>query len=71
MTSRDSLARATQEVSGHRFGEKSGFYRRDLVPGDKTRQGVVTAVAASEPVWPSGKALSPFLTGRMFVREPS
>ena len=21
-----------------------------------------------EPVWPSGKALSPFLTGRMFVR---
>ena len=24
-----------------------------------------------EPVWPRGKALSPFLTGRMFVREPS
>ena len=23
----------------------------------------------SEPVWPSGKALSPFLTGRMFVRR--
>ena len=22
-----------------------------------------------EPVWPSGKALSPFLTGRMFVRR--
>ena len=25
----------------------------------------------SEPVWPSGKALSPFLIGRMFLREPS
>ena len=24
-----------------------------------------------EPVWPSGKALSPFLIGRMFLREPS
>ena len=24
-----------------------------------------------EPVWPSGKALSPFLTGRTFVRETS
>ena len=24
---------------------------------------------AYEPVWPSGKALSPFLTGRMFVRR--
>ena len=22
----------------------------------------------AEPVWPSGKVLSPFLTGRMFVR---
>ena len=25
----------------------------------------------AEPVWPSGKALSPFLIGRMFLREPS
>ena len=25
-------------------------------------------IGAGEPVWPSGKALSPFLTGRMFVR---
>ena len=25
----------------------------------------------TEPVWPSGEALSPFLIGRMFVREPS
>ena len=25
-------------------------------------------VEVCEPVWPSGKALSPFLTGRMFVR---
>ena len=24
-----------------------------------------------EPVWLRGKALSPFLIGRMFVREPS
>ena len=24
-----------------------------------------------EPVWPTGKALSPFLIGRMFLREPS
>ena len=29
------------------------------------------ARSTCEPVWPSGKALSPFLTGRMFVREPS
>ena len=27
--------------------------------------------SACEPVWPSGKTLSPFLIGRMFVREPS
>ena len=29
-----------------------------------------TTQAAGEPVWPSGKVLSPFLIGRMFVREP-
>ena len=30
-----------------------------------------TKYSQSEPVWPSGKALSPFLIGRMFLREPS
>ena len=29
------------------------------------------AIGESEPVWPCGKALSPFLIGRMFLREPS
>ena len=30
-----------------------------------------SGVTIGEPVWPSGKALSPFLIGRMFLREPS
>ena len=30
--------------------------------------GTLRAGGMPEPVWPSGKALSPFLTGRMFVR---
>ena len=29
---------------------------------------VATLSPPREPVWPSGKALSPFLTGQMFVR---
>ena len=32
-------------------------------------QRKTTRSALREPVWPSGKALSPFLTGRMFVRR--
>ena len=30
-----------------------------------------SARKGGEPVWPSGRALSPFLIGQMFVREPS
>ena len=44
MTSLDIAARATQEVTGH-YLEQNGFYRRQLVPGDK----------AQTSLWSSGE----------------
>ena len=61
-------ARRDHEVSRRHVGRipralRIMYIMTDLHSGQARGKGV------EEPVWPSGKALSPFLTGRMFVRQ--